>query len=70
MATLKVKVCDVAGCRLLADETLPMAVIAHRDDQGLHLLTLPNIDFCGKHEYEYRTAVPQMRIKTPELGDN
>ncbi len=60
------KVCDIVGCDCTATECLDTVVYAYRTDQGLFIRTIYNVDLCGKHEHEYRTALPELVVKPLE----
>lgn len=74
MSTQTVKICDVQGCRLVADHTLEYVTVANfninqermDNSDGLHIWTSIGVDMCGKHEHEYRSSLPQMKLKQME----
>lgn len=67
-------ICDVMGCRSQADYTLEYVTVANFNinqksqdtSDGLHIWTSVGVDMCGKHEHEYRSSLPQMKLKQME----
>lgn len=71
MSTETVKICDVLDCNVIATDTLELMSVANfninqkRQDtsDGLHIWNEKNVDLCGSHYFEYRTRLPQMKLK-------
>lgn len=64
MSIETVHICDVVGCPRLSTNRLPFVTISSMDDQGFHVKTLEDVDFCAIHDYTYKTKLPTWEIDT------
>lgn len=66
MSEVNVRLCDIRGCKNLADHLYSNIMWAEQeggDGSFTTYLVEGPIDLCGSHEYEYRSSLPKIQLK-------
>lgn len=70
MSKVTLHICDIKDCRNEAAGHYPVMLVCHQEgknrDGSYKIYTEENVDICGKHDLEYRRALPDMDIERKE----
>lgn len=65
MSKVTIDICDIKGCRSEAPEYLDIMLLKAQEngDGSFKIYIEENVDLCGTHHYEYKLAIPDMKIE-------